>query len=481
LNAMPLFNHIGVKGSSELNTCFVSGGASFRRSMNVTCHALVLVLSLSSISQARAANLLNKEEQRILNDITENYDTSYAQLGIRNNQNEVDRLEAEKRYLEIKLQNERSKLKDESDKLEYSLLNGEYDEDRVDKLHSLSFEIASVNNKLTRAISSLKSEQISLEKLSSKLDELNHGRTSKLIKLYDEIKKRYSSASGIVYSKSYNGDLTCDLTESLTRCLAKNMGKIKETFYLVNGGREQINIEKFELSNATQELSGKVFYTVDVEYSKKLTSRLEYLIQKEIGLNQVSFTLQSNKVKTDFFIDGILVGSGKKVDVFGPYLGQHEIKAVNNKHVQSSIINLSQSENYYFPFKKNNPENKDSNDNRNKTGSLSETSLSVKDAFSGGLLKKGWSYKYNNTDFFAPVFLDRDRQRAIYLDYESAMSLCNVKFGGQLLSSLDYSNLESITKLESGEYWTNSGAIYSTYEHKNVAKTFLTNRVVCSK
>ncbi|WP_394241578.1 hypothetical protein [Vibrio astriarenae] len=438
----------------------------------------LIVSSIIGFGQVSASDLVDFNEQIRLNEITSSFQEQYDEIGLESSVLMFNELNASIESSKIKLINNIDIIKSDVDQMQSKLMQGEYDDSLVLMLRKASSNVASLRKELAQSEATLIETEAKIKVSESSIKQLERAKNDDLLALYEDIKTRHVKKSNQILSEDFSGQLSCNVTDSLSACMNRNLPSMKNAFILKNGGLERVEIVDFTVVDATQKLNGDLTYAVNANFKHVYSPNTEIELRKALGLEKVRFTLASNSKDTVFYINERRVGGGETVDVSGNYVGVYNVKAVNGAQTQSLRLDLENQGEYFFPFKvsskvapaKKNPTEtknevvaKKQNVNQENMGFYSNTVLHSDSAFS----------------YLSPVLHRDNKELQVFLGQNSALEFCEDKFSSALASEEAYRYLQSQVKLIPGDYWLANGRVYSSEEQAVVKKTFETNRFVC--
>ncbi|MGR5117594.1 hypothetical protein ACPV5W_02540 [Vibrio astriarenae] len=437
-----------------------------------------LIVSSFGFVQVSASDLVDFNEQMRLNEITSSFQEQYDEFGLESSISKFNELTANIESSKIKLINNIDIIKSDIDQMQSKLMQGEYDDSLALMLRNTSSNVARLRKDLAQSESTLIETEAKIKLTESSIKQLERVKNDQLLELYEEIKQRHVKNSNQVLSDDFSGQLSCNVTDSLSACMNRNLPSMKNAFILKNGGMERVEVVDFSVVDATQKLNGDLTYAVSVKYKHVYSPNTEVELRKALGLEKVRFTLASNSNETTFYINERRVGTGESVDVSGNYVGVYNVKAVNGTQTQSLRLDLENRGEYFFPFTAS---SKTATPAPKVTGS--ETSVSVENQKVNEENMGFYSNTVLHTDsafsYLSPVLHRDSKELQVFLGQKSALEFCEDKFSSALATEEAYRYLQSQVKLIPGDYWLASGQVYSSEEEVVVKKTFETNRFVC--
>ncbi len=316
-------------------------------------HFMFVVLLSAFVNVANAApvassSLLNDDELKQLNLINETYQNTLTSLGLSARQNELNLLmnnrreELERRVVAISQTD--SLIKSFRSELES---NNNTDEllSQLKKQADLIHEQQTKIEGMTAQITSLTNE---IESLSKKMTDASWEKEQDIQSLKNMIEDRLIREGNTVHEVSVNGSTACSPSESLTTCMKEKQNLLVLSYFEQQHIVPQISRSK--LTGATIDLSGKVTYGIDVQYTVPYSTAMSHNLNFELGIKSIALNLSSN-VDASYFIDGHKVGEGKEVKVTGEYFGSRVIEARFDEERQSSIESIVDNGKYFYPFK----------------------------------------------------------------------------------------------------------------------------------
>ncbi|CAH1591311.1 conserved hypothetical protein [Vibrio jasicida] len=462
---------------------------------------LVIWVGLAWSGVTAASELINFNEQDKLNNIKSAYQQEYSALNIDENIAHYNKLNAEIESTKIKLVNNVEMIKSDSNRLTDKLVDGVYDESLMLTLRNMSSKVNSMKKEIETAGKLLAETKQQLSQDQREASQIERKKNDALLALYEKIKARHLDDSKRVINDTYQGQLQCNVSESLSTCVNRNLPSIKNAFVLSKGGLSRIQLTRFRVVDANQRLNGDLSFTADASYKHAYSANTEVELRQALNLDRVRFVFRSNSESTVFYINDQEVGSGGRVDVTGNYVGVYSVRAVNSNQTQSLKLNLKNGGDYFFPFS-----NKANATDLHSTRSVMEEASKVDDEatrdkhsgkFSESLLPpnavtgmepavkqdvKRYTnkvlYKDDAFTYLLPQFKGNQKSHDIFLNREQATQYCE-RLSSRLPSTTAYQYLEKYANLSSGDYWTNKGSVYSSDKHKELDKAFDTNKFIC--
>ncbi|WP_194945062.1 hypothetical protein [Shewanella sp. TC10] len=207
------------------------------------------------------------------------------------------------------------------------------------ELETLVLKIDQLETKYDIDGKSLKREYKSI---MAEYDVINNTRTNKdeqLAALKSEITKRVIadvSKPDTVQSVDLDGSTLCSKFQSINDCL-----KDSESYIVTNTIKtdpflnERSVLLSYDVVDASMNMSGNLNYKIKMAFKPSYNSKIDSLINEQLGLKSAMITLVSN-VAADWFVDGIKIGTGRELFHEVP-LGQHGILASYQSEDKSSV------------------------------------------------------------------------------------------------------------------------------------------------
>lgn len=462
---------------------------------------LVILVGLAWSGVTAASELINFNEQDKLNSIKSAYQQEYSALNIDENIAHYNKLTAEVESTKIKLANNVDMIKSDSNRLKDKLVDGVYDESLILTLRNMSSKVNSMKKEIETAGKLLAETKLQLSQDQREVSQIERKKNDALLALYEKIKARHLDDSKRVINDTYQGQLQCNVSESLSTCVNRNLPSIKNAFVLSKGGLSRIQLTRFRVVDANQRLNGDLSFTADASYKHAYSANTEVELRQALNLDRVRFVFRSNSKNTVFYINDQEVGSGDRVDVTGNYVGVYSVRAVNSNQTQSLKLNLKNGGDYFFPFS-NNANATDLHSTRSVMEEASKVDYeATRDKYSGKLSEsllppnaftgmepaakqdvKRYTnkvlYKDDAFTYLLPRFKGNQKSHDIFLNRDQATQYCE-RLSSSLPSTAAYQYLEKYANLSSGDYWTNEGSVYSSDKHKELDKAFDTNKFIC--
>ncbi|YCO02302.1 hypothetical protein ACB087_05825 [Vibrio sp. VNB-15] len=445
-----------------------------------------------------ASALINVDEQDKLNSINTVYGQEYSVLRIDENISHYNKLNAEIESTKIKLANNVEMIKSDSNRLKDKLVDGVYDESLILTLRNMSSKVNAMKKEIETAGKLLVETKQQLSQAQQEASQIEREKNTALLALYEKIKARHLDESKRVINDTYEGHLQCNVAESLSTCVNRNLPSIKNAFVVSKGGLSRIQLTRFRVVDANQRLNGDLSFTADASYKHAYSGNTEVELRQALNLDRVRFVFRSNSPSTAFYINDQEVGSGERVDVTGNYVGIYSVRAVNNNQTQSLKLNLKNGGDYFFPFsnktnvthlhsvmEKVSEINSEASGDEHQ-GKFSESLIPPRAVADMKPAEKKEVERYTNKvlykddafTYLLPQFKGNQKSHDIFLNREQATQYCE-HLSSSLPSTTAYQYLEKYANLSSGDYWTNKGSVYSSDKHKELDKAFDTNKFIC--
>ncbi|USD56813.1 hypothetical protein J4N44_23445 [Vibrio sp. SCSIO 43155] len=448
-----------------------------------------------------ASELINFNEQDTLNSINTAYDQQYSALRIDENISHYNKLNAEIESTKIKLATNVEMIKSDSNRLKDKLVDGVYDESLILTLRNMSAKVNSMKKEIETAGKLLVETKQQLSQDQQEASQIERVKNDALLALYEKIKARHLNESKRVINDTYSGQLQCNVAESLSTCVNRNLPSIKNAFVLSKGGLSRIKLTSFKVVDANQKLNGDLSFTADASYKHNYSANTEVELRQALDLDNVRFVFRSNSPQTVFYINDQEVGSGERVDVTGNYVGIYSVRAVNNHKTQSLKLNLKNGGDYFFPFasKASAPkavptrlaveDKTDANSEKAQpkdTVRFSESLLPPKVVAEVESAEEPDLQRYTNKvlykdeafTYLLPRFRGNKKSHDIFLSQADAQKYCE-RLSSRLPNKAAYEYLRLYTYLSPGDYWTKDGKVYSSEKHEELDQAFDTNKFIC--
>lgn len=450
--------------------------------------AIMVVMTWSGV--VAASELIDFEEQTKINNINAAYEDQYKAAGVDESISKYNKLNSDIELAKTKIANNIEMIKSDTVQLQNGLMDGNYDESLMLTLRSSSANISTLRHQLSSFEKSLAETEQNLSQGQQLVGRLARTKNEELLSLYEKIKARHINESRHVIDDTYTGKLSCNVADSMSSCVNRNLPSMKNAFTLSKGGLSRIKLVNFKVVDATQKLNGDVTYNVDASYKRLYSKNIEVELRKALGLEKVRFVLRSNSKQTEFYINGQNVGSGELVDIDGDYSGIYNIKATNKGQVQSLRIHVENGGDYFFPFSKEASNLSPKEVAKSKTPATNNqvarqaqaviTSAQQKSLVgSDSLYTNTVVYKDQAFTYLYPVYRGNKTAQKVFLTRNEATEYCESKLSSKLPSKAAYQYLELYADLAKGDYWTAEGKVYSSQKHEEFDKTFDRNQFVC--
>ncbi|UTZ29197.1 hypothetical protein HB761_21405 [Vibrio campbellii] len=462
---------------------------------------IAIIVGVAWSGMASSSELINFNEQDKLNSINSTYEQEYKALNIDETISHYNKLSAEIASTKINLANNVEMIKSDSNRLKDKLVDGVYDDSLILTLRNMSAKVNTMKKEIETAGKLLVETKHQLSEDQQAASQIERVKNDALLVLYEKIKARHLDESKRILHDSYDGNLQCNVAESLSTCVNRNLPSIKNAFVLSKGGLSRIQLTSFRVVDANQRLNGDLSFTADASYKYAYSANTEVELRQALNLDRVRFVFRSNSKNTVFYINDQEVGSGESVDVTGNYVGIYSVRAVNKDKTQSLKLNLKNGGDYFFPFsKKANPEqtapaNLIAEESKNTYSGQSDAQTNTK--FSESLLPSRAVAELNTTKaqdvkrytnkvlykdeaftYLLPKFKGNQKSHDIFLNREEASQYCE-RLSSSLPSKAAYEYLEQYANLADGDYWTEQGKVYSSVKHLEVDKAFDKNKLIC--
>lgn len=457
--------------------------------------AIMVVMTWSGV--VAASELIDFEERDKLNNINSSYEQQYSELRIDENIARFNKLNADIESTKIKLDNNIEMIKSETSRLKDKLVEGVYDESLILTLRNLSAKVNSMKHQIETAGKQLAETKKELSHGQQQAAQVERVKNDAILALYEQIKSRHMNEAKQVVKDTYEGSLQCNVAESLSTCVNRNLPSIKNAFVISKGGLSRIKLTGFRVVDATQRLNGDLSFIADASYKHSYSTNTEVELRKALNLDNVRFVFRSNSSKTSFYINDQKVGSGERVDVTGNYVGVYSVRAVNNGKAQSLKLNLKNGGDYFFPFASKTSSDKlvlkETSNAISRTIPSSHKTKFTKSVLNPSKIKEATSassknethytnkviYKDQAFTYLSPRFQGNKKSHDLFLNREDAIQYCEQRLSSKLPTQAAYQYLELYTDLAPGDYWTQKGKVYSSEKHEELDKAFDTNRFIC--
>ncbi len=187
--------------------------------------AIMVVMTWSGV--AAASELIDFEERDKLNNINSSYEQQYSELRIDENIARFNKLNAEIESTKIKLDNNIEMIKSETSRLKDKLVEGVYDESLILTLRNLSAKVNSMKHQIETAGKQLAETKKELSHGQQQAAQVERVKNDAILALYEQIKSRHMNEAKQVVKDTYEGSLQCNVAESLSTCVNRNLPSIK--------------------------------------------------------------------------------------------------------------------------------------------------------------------------------------------------------------------------------------------------------------
>jgi hypothetical protein len=177
-------------------------------------------------------------------------------------------------------------------------------------------------------------------------------KSQQLFKLKTEITNRLLadlSKPGSTFPLNINGSTECSKYQSIADCLKESKSSIlsntrNESAFL----NEKSVLLSYEVIDANMNMKGDLHYKVAMEFKPSYNNKIDSRLNEALGLKSAMVTLTSN-VAADWYINGIKIGTGKKLSHEIP-LGKHGILASYQNQDKSSVEEIQASGTFNYTF-----------------------------------------------------------------------------------------------------------------------------------
>ncbi|NIY85160.1 hypothetical protein [Vibrio hepatarius] len=227
---------------------------------------------------------------------------------------------------------------------------GENSEINNNSLNRLSESINSYNADLAKLVE----ERNKYVELQNKIQTTearkvaeDSAREEELDTLRDSIIARLKKEAIEVKTVNFTGSTKCRSVEAPAACLKRKQDLLVEDHMrtVSNGFR----VQDTKVQDASLNLEGILSYNIKVDYVIPFSADHIKEINNQLGIDSINLKLTSN-VDASYSINGIKVGSGKELMIKDKFNGKVVIKANYNGYTQSSIEDLSEKSEFYYPF-----------------------------------------------------------------------------------------------------------------------------------
>ncbi len=206
---------------------------------------IAIMVGVAWSGMTAASELINFNEQDTLNSINTAYDQQYSALRIDENISHYNKLNAEIESTKIKLATNVEMIKSDSNRLKDKLVDGVYDESLILTLRNMSAKVNSMKKEIETAGKLLVETKQQLSQDQQEASQIERVKNDALLALYEKIKARHLNESKRVINDTYSGQLQCNVAESLSTCVNRNLPSIKNAFCIK---------QRWFISNQTHEL-----------------------------------------------------------------------------------------------------------------------------------------------------------------------------------------------------------------------------------
>ncbi len=411
--------------------------------------------SLISEKKLNHRNILNASENAELEKINQEWQFEYEVINLDNSIDYYNTNMSQLNFIRTVIQNNEVIIKDNLSIFNKMILAGNYDDALSNILKSKSEE-QKVNfekrSELKKSLSSLESD---IESLRVKLKVLNEIKNKKVIALYNRIKDRFNSQSNTQHISMYSAKTKCDEYQSIMACLKSQKTAMKNTFKDTMLLPLKVNVNNFEVVDASQSMSGDLSFDAEISYTLSYNQLTDDIIRDLLSLDKFNFTLSSTHQGARYFINNDFVGSGINLTLTGDYMGVYDVRAEYSGRSQSLKINFEPNGNYFFPF------------------DVGPDREAIKESLS--LAKK--KIIHSNSENIYITSYDDD---SLYLfDSKSANNFCKVLLSAFPAKTEDYTYLNQAGLLSQNAYWMDSGDLYQSHITSNRKAKKSKHPIVC--
>ncbi len=413
---------------------------------------VVLLLSLPKLSYADYApsdridnnridhrNILNSIENAELDEINTAWKLEYDVINLDNSIDYYNTNMNQLNFINTVIENNEIIIKDNLTIFNKMVLGGNYDEALSNILKSKSEEQKINFEKQVELKKSLSTLESDIESLRVKLKVLNEIKNKKVIALYNKIKDRFSSQANTQHTSMYSSKTKCDEYQSIMSCLKSQKTAMKNTFKNTMILPLKVNVNNFEVLDATQSMSGELSFDAEISYTLSYNQLTDDIIRDLLSLDKFQFTLSSTHQGARYYINNDFVGSGKSLEISGDYMGVNDVRAEFSERSQSLKINFEPNGTYFFPF---------------EVGPDRER---IKEQLS--LAKK--KIIHSNSE---SIYITSYEEDDLYLfDSKSANNFCKVLLSALPAKTEDYSYLNQAGLLTKNAYWMESGELFQSH------------------
>ncbi|GAD74249.1 hypothetical protein VAZ01S_006_00070 [Vibrio azureus NBRC 104587] len=333
--------------------------------MEITMKKIAMLPLMFFISTSVAGGVLSGSEEGQLYKINENFDKEFKATNIEKLTKDYNKTKSESRNLEEKIDDYKSYIIDGSELMQRDLMSGQPNDDLIESLKQSSYSIKILNDELQINQAKFTTIHQDIEKLKASVLSLEKNKNQQILDLYREIKSRLINDSSIAYSHKSDGTITCNASDSISRCVERNLSAMEQAFLLKMGNSNGLKVEDFEVVNASLDMQGHLKYVASAKYTKPFTTETDKVVRKELGLNKHFLVFKSNSENTKYYVNSDFAGEGKTVEYRGTFVGVIDIVAENGSKRESIKATPYTENEYYFSF---------SGASKNKTASKTSTS-----------------------------------------------------------------------------------------------------------
>ncbi|MGU3812803.1 hypothetical protein [Vibrio diabolicus] len=225
----------------------------------------------------------------------------------------------------------------------------EGDQNALDDLR----ESINKKNKLSQSLNKLSNLDAEFRKLKEKFTALGNERkkydSDKRTLLTSIVNRLQSDIDRSKVSGTFQGTRNCLKNQSINSCLSSSKPYIKEQIindHMFLGTNSTFG--HYEVKNATLDMHGKLSYEIAYNAQPLFNKEIYFQLNKLLGFESIPITLNSN-VEAQWYINGMLVGSGKSIDIDLPD-GSHGILATYQGQTESSVENIFKPKTLQYNF-----------------------------------------------------------------------------------------------------------------------------------
>jgi len=321
----------------------------------VTYSKFFIALTCLFASNLFAFEIITSEEDSALQEIQNKYDIDSQLISANNKLSSYNKGQYDYKSLATSIDNDKASYEQLIEALPEKVVSGENVADYFKDIETLLLNIDRSQKEYIAAGIALKEEYQMIE---IDYDKINDARTEKS-NLLAALKQKIVTRLVTDLSKpdsaqhfQFQGTAVCSKFQSISDCLNENeqiiISKTKKSEPFLN---DHSVLLSYEVHDASMNMSGELNYSVSMSFRPSYDQRVESLLNERFGLKSAMITLKSN-VAADWFIDGILVGQGKKIQ-HEVTLGRHGILASYESHGQSSIEVIEGNGQFVYMFENN--------------------------------------------------------------------------------------------------------------------------------